>query len=199
MDHIHKVVYINLDSRTDRRSEIETELSSFGISGERFPAIPYNPGIVGCGMSHLAVLERAKHEGWENVLIFEDDFTFVVTKEVFEQELQTFFNTHTSYDVLMLSYNILGSTPCDETVCRAVDVQTASGYIVHNRFYDTLIQNLKEGLEQLIPTGRHWDFANDQYWKRLQPDSEWFCLNLRIGKQRPGFSDLACDFVEYNC
>ena len=198
MEHIHKAVYINLDRRDDRRGEIETEMSTFGISGERFPAIHYDPGIVGCGMSHLAVLERAKREGWENVLILEDDFMFVVTKEVFEQEIRTFFDLHIPYDVLMISYNLRNSAPYNATVCRTLDVQTTSGYIVHNRFYDTLIQNFKEGLEQLIHTGRHWDFAIDQYWKRLQPDSEWFCMNRRIGRQRPGFSDLAKRFVSYD-
>jgi len=198
MEHIHKVVYINLDRRTDRRSEIENELLSFGISGERFSAISYNPGIIGCGMSHLAVLEYAKREGWENVLILEDDFMFVVTKETFEQELRAFFDLHIPYDVLMISYNLRNSAPYNETVCRALDIQTTSGYIVHKRFYDTLIQNLKEGLEQLIPTGEHWNFALDQYWKRLQPISEWFCMNLRIGKQRPSFSDLTNAFVAYN-
>ena len=114
------------------------------------------------------------------------------------QELQSFFNTHKTYDVLMLSYNIFKSEPCDETVCRAINVQTASGYVVHKRFYDALIQNLKEGLPQLVSTGRHWDFANDQYWKSLQPGSEWFCMNRRIGIQKPGFSNCAENFVEYN-
>jgi len=197
MEHIHKVMYINLNHRTDKRSEMEAELSRFGISGERFPAILHNPRIVGCSMSHLAVLERAKREGWENVLILEDDFMFVVTKEAFEQELRAFFDLHIPYDVLMISYNLRNSAPYNSAVCRALDIQTTSGYIVHNRFYDTLIQNFKEGLAQLIPTGEHWNYAIDQYWKRLQPVSEWFCMNLRIGRQRPGFSDISEVFVSY--
>jgi glycosyl transferase family 25 len=57
MKHIEHVFYINLDSRTDRRKEIEEELQRIGISGERFSAILAKPGIVGCNKSHLAVLK----------------------------------------------------------------------------------------------------------------------------------------------
>jgi len=198
MEHIHKVMYINLDRRTDRRAEIESELANYGIEAERFPAIHNNSGIIGCGMSHLEVLERARREGWENVLILEDDFTFIVSKEVFNEELRKFFDAKIPYDVLMISYYLLKSAPYNETICRTLEAQTASGYIIHSRFYDTIIQNLKEGLKQLIATNHHWDFANDQYWKRLQATSEWFCLNRRIGIQRPGYSDLMGRVVSYN-
>lgn len=198
MENIHKVMYINLDRRIDRRAEIEFELANYGIDGERFPAIHNNSGIIGCGMSHLEVLERARREGWENVLILEDDFTFVVSKEEFNEELRKFFDMKIPYDVLMISYYLLKSAPYNDTICRTLEAQTASGYIIHSRFYDTIIQNLKEGLEQLIATNHHWIYANDQYWKSLQPKSEWFCLNRRIGIQRPGYSDLMGRVVAYN-
>lgn len=39
---ISKIYYLNLDKRTDKRAFIETQLSEFGISYERFPAILVN-------------------------------------------------------------------------------------------------------------------------------------------------------------
>ena len=204
MNNIHHIVYINLDHRADRRAEVEGELSRMGLSGERFAAIKEHPGIVGCGKSHLAVLERAKErakeQGWENVLILEDDFQFVVEREVVEAHLKAFFDLKIPYDVLMLSYAIDSKEPYNDIVCRATQAQTASGYLVHSRFYDTLIANLKEAIPLLISTGRHWDYANDQYWKRLQPTSQWFCMNTRIGMQRASYSDISGKFVHYgNC
>jgi hypothetical protein len=47
MEYIHKVIYINLDRRKDRRNEIEEELQRIDIKAERFSAIERHPGIVG--------------------------------------------------------------------------------------------------------------------------------------------------------
>jgi len=197
MENINHIVYINLDQRTDRRSEIEQEFERMDLSGERFPAIHTRPGINGCTQSHLAVLQMAKSRGWDHVLILEDDFMFIVDKEVVNTQLNAFFDLKIPYDVLMISHGIIKSEPFNDIVCRAVNVQTASGYLVHSRFYDVLIQNLSEAVSQLVSTGQHWIYANDQYWKRLQPVSQWFCMNVRIGKQRSGYSDNAEAFVDY--
>ena len=189
MNNIEKIVYINLDYRIDRRSEIEQELKKMDLSGERFSAIRTNPGYIGCLQSHLGVLELAKASGWKNVLILEDDFEFIVNKQTFEQEITDFFKLEIPYDILMISYNILENAHFNEIVSKALNVQTASGYLVHERFYDALIANLKEALPLLIQTDHHWIYMNDQYWKRLQPISAWFCLNKRIGIQRSSYSD----------
>jgi len=197
MNKIEKLLYINLDHRADRRSQVETELTKMGLSGERFSAILANPGYVGCLQSHLGALELAKQSGWANVLILEDDFQFIVDKSTFEQELNIFFELEIPYDVLMLSYNILEKRPFNDTVSRAINVQTASGYLVHERFYDALIANWKHALNALIMTDQHWNYSCDQSWKTLQPVSEWFCLNTRIGMQRASFSDISKRVVFY--
>jgi len=199
MDQIKHIIYINLDHRTDRRSELEYELERMGLSGERFSAIRTDPGIIGCTQSHLAVLKMAKERGWDHVLILEDDFQFLVNREDLNKHIKAFFDLDIPYDILMLGYNIFSSKPYNDVICRANDVQTTSGYLIHSRFYDTLIQNLSETIPPLISTGKHWIYAIDQYWKRLQPISEWFCMNVRIGKQRPSYSDLAERFTDYNC
>ena len=71
MNNIEKIVYINLDHRTDRRTQMEEELTGMDISAERFSAILRKPGCIGCLESHLAVLELAKASGWKNILILE--------------------------------------------------------------------------------------------------------------------------------
>ena len=57
------VYYINLKYRPDRKEQIEKELNNFNIKYERFDAIKHDIGIIGCGLSHLAVLEKAKELG----------------------------------------------------------------------------------------------------------------------------------------
>jgi hypothetical protein len=100
------------------------------------------------------------------------------------------------YDVVMLSYNLFKSEPYNDRFGRALDVHTASGYIVHSRFYTTLIATMEEGYRLYCETGAHWLYMNDQFWKRLQPTSRWYYSLLRAGKQRAGYSDLGQKFVD---
>ena len=197
MENISHTVYINLDRRADRKIEIEAELSRIGLPAERFAAIERKPGALGCGLSHVAVLQRAKQEGWANVLILEDDFSFLVDRETFEQELRAV--AEIPYDVIMLSHGSTHSTPFNSTLSKVASAQTTSGYLVSRRFYDALIQVWSHATTQMEATGDEHRFAIDQAWKVLQSRSEWFCFNRRIGKQRPGFSDIVGSFVTYNC
>jgi predicted O-linked N-acetylglucosamine transferase (SPINDLY family)/GR25 family glycosyltransferase involved in LPS biosynthesis len=197
ISQIHKIIYINLDKRTDRRAELEGELAKMGLTAERFPAIEGETGMIGCGLSHIAVLKRAITEEWENVLILEDDFQFLVDKDTFENQLTRFFNSNATYDVAMLSYNLMSSVPKDDLVSYVKEAQTASGYLVHKRFYGKLLANLEEGSYKLSNGGTNSQHANDQYWKSLQPTAEWFCFNKRIGRQRPSYSDIELRHVDY--
>lgn len=200
MSHnIDHIFYINLEYRTDRRFEFENEMLKMNLKAERFNAIKCSLGIAGCGYSHLAVLKLAKERGYKNVLIFEDDFAFLVDKETFEKELETFFKEIKEFDVCMLSYSLVKSEPVTNISCvnKVIEAQTASGYIVNSRFYDSLIKLYEEAIPILERTNAHWIYANDQIWKRLQPASAWYALKTRIGKQRPGYSDNSMSFHDH--
>jgi GR25 family glycosyltransferase involved in LPS biosynthesis len=186
--------YINLDHRTDRRAEAEKEFESRDLAVERFPATYCSTGAIGCNLSHIGVLITARARGYESVMIFEDDFQFLVSKEQWNDLIA---KLPASYDVVMLSYNLVAGTSHDETFYRVQDVQTTSGYIVHSRFYDTLIARWQEGAGLFMsnPT-MDWVYILDQYWKPLQARCEWFAYKVRIGKQRPSFSDIAGRFAE---
>lgn len=202
MNQIAGTFYINLDARTDRRAEIEGELERVGLPFERFPAIKTRPGIIGCGQSHSAVLKEAKARGYKNVLLFEDDFMFLVGKDEFYRLLEKALEEVPDYDVIMLGYAINRSQPFSETLVRVQDAQAGSGYIVSEKFYDTLISTWDAGTVKLIETGRHWDYACDQIWKTVQPAAKWYAFARRIGKQRPSFADTSHSSVwaEYtNC
>ena len=200
---IDHVFFINLERRKDRLVEIESEVNKYGIIGERFNACTHVNGAVGCANSHLEVLKLAKSRNYENVLILEDDFQFLVSKEEFEMELSRFFTyaeTH-SYDVCMFSYNLKESSDIENTpyLKRVLDAQTASGYLVNRDYYDKLITLFEWANPLLEETGQHWIYSNDQVWKRLQRTDNWVCFNTRIGKQRPGYSDNGNAFTDYGC
>jgi len=183
------VFYINLDRRTDRRAEIEGELARIGIEAERFPGIPTTPGIIGCGKCHSGVLKEAKARGYKNVLVLEDDFMLLIDPAEFWPLMGQAINEAPDYDVIMLGYNMQRSEPFSETLVKVLEAHAGSAYIVNEKFYDALISTWDEGTEMLIQTGRHWEYACDQIWKKLQPTANWYAFRTRIGKQRPSITD----------
>jgi glycosyl transferase family 25 len=197
--NIDKIIYINLNKRTDRREEIERELNAFELPYERFEAIETpGCGIIGCGQSHLAVLKLAKERGYKNILILEDDFMFIVSKAEFEKLLTRFFDSKINYNICMISYNLKIYQDIEyDFLWKSIEVQTASGYIVNENYYDILIELYEWAIPKLDETREHWNYANDQVWKLLQPNHNWFCFKTRIGKQRSGFSDNTERFEDY--
>jgi glycosyl transferase family 25 len=187
--------YINLDRRTDRRREFEGECAKMQLEVERFPAVSHSVPAIGCGLSHLAVLKLARQRGYESVCIFEDDFDFLIGRP----ELDTIVsNLPANYDVVMLGWYIFNSTPYNDIFDKVLHATTASAYIVHSRFYDTLIQNLEEAAALFRKNPTHPNlYLNDQYWIRLQPTANWFHTKTRVGHQRPSYSDLVGAHVRY--
>ena len=221
-NYIDKVFYINLEHRTDRRQEIEGELNNFNIPYERFNAYStLDIGIVGCTKSHLEVLKEAKKRKYKNILIFEDDFKFIVSKEEFEKNIIMLYETKLNcanngnngnnvnnssinsinFDICMLSYNLIKSKSNIEIpfLIKVLEVQTASGYIVNETIYDRLIDLYEYALPLLESTQQHWNYANDQIWKHLQPNSNWYCFTQRLGIQRPSYSDNGKSFCDLGC
>jgi glycosyl transferase family 25 len=149
-------------------------------------------------MSHLAVLKLARERGYERVCIFEDDFEFLISKDEYHHLIATLPE---KFDVVMLGYYILESAPYDTVFGKVIDTTTASGYIVNRCFYDTLIKNLEEAVFLFQKYIRDHDvvarYINDQYWRKLQPASNWFYTLKRVGQQRAGFSDLVGTHVDY--
>jgi len=199
---IAKIIYINLDHRKDRRGWIEEELDRMTpeVERERFSAFSTpERGIIGCSASHLEVIKQARAEKLPNVLVMEDDFTFLITKEEWEEDLARLSNV--PFDVCMLGYNLIHGEPCSEHnfLTKVIDAQTASAYIIQESMYDRLIEVWERSLPLLISTGNVPVYANDMSWKSLQPCSAWYCFTRRVGKQRACYSDNENEFTDYNC
>ena len=64
---------INLDKRQDRWKEIQEKFNGSSIKLERISAVEHSDGHIGCGLSHLKIIQMAKDRGLPSVLVFEDD------------------------------------------------------------------------------------------------------------------------------
>ena len=196
-ENIDHIFYINLDKRQDRKELFEAELTKYGLTAERFSGVYYPPpmGIVGCGKSHLHVLELAKLRKYKNVLIFEDDFYFTEPKYIVEDCLQQLFKTKPTCDVCFLAQDLRSGTIDAENplFTRVIFSGTASGYIVFEHYYDKLIELYKFALPKLEATMEHWLYANDAVWKNLQATDNWYCFTTCLGKQRQSISDTSSE------
>ena len=192
LSDIKHAFYINLETRPDRKSHVEAQLKTLGIQAERFNAIKLANGALGCSLSHLKCLETAKANGWEHLLIVEDDILFT-NPELFKTQINKFFENHPNFDVVLIAGN--NRPPYkkmdDETCVKVSRCQTTTGYLVKSHYYDTLIQNFKEGIKKLMrEPDNHILYAIDKHWFQLQEKDNWYLIVPLTVIQREDYSDI---------
>ena len=188
------IVYINLEKRGDRQKHICEMLKEYGVDKSRIHKISasYIPknGHKGCAQSHILALTLAKINNWENVLILEDDFTFIKEPNEVKDIVNRMFNDFKdNWDVVMFATNGKKERKLELDYIVGVDgsAATTSGYAVNKHFYDKLLDNFKTANENMKydhSTSNGWEkWAIDQQWKKLQPESRWYCFEPVLGKQ----------------
>jgi glycosyl transferase family 25 len=189
-DFLDKVVYINLDKRTDRRTHMEGVTATFGNKVHRFAAI--EGGSIGCTKSHVAVLRQAMEENVSNILILEDDVEWTQFESGYAQLESLVSNP---YDVIMLG---AGSLVQGDAPNRVYTAQCAHAYIVNKHYIPILLQTFEDGLQCLIASpAQEYLYAHDQYWKNLQPFHKWYIVLPFLMYQRPDYSDIQKQYVDY--
>jgi glycosyl transferase family 25 len=185
------LIYINLDSRQDRKEHVVKELKKIEVNEpERFKAIKLDNGALGCSMSHLKCLEIAKQREYNSVLICEDDIEFL-NPELFLTQLNKFLDSQIRWDVVLIAgNNMLPYKSINDMCIQTYNCQTTTGYIVQKHYYDKLIKNYKEGIQNLIKNPENNEYKIDKYWFKLQRDDNWFLITPLSVVQREDYSDI---------
>ena len=197
---ITNIFYINLESRVDRRKSIETQLNNIGLTSfERFNAIKLMDGRAGCTMSHIKCLELAKERGYNHLLICEDD-TFFLDPKLFKTQLTTLLNNGHTWDVVLFAGNNVPPYELIDETCIAVShCQTTTCYLVNGHYFDTLLRNMKEGLNNLLKEPmNHLNYAIDRYWLKLQKKDNWLLITPLTVIQREDYSDIEKKITDYS-
>jgi len=187
--------YINLRCRPDRDILCKNELKDIGISEpKRYNAFKTKDGIIGCGMSHLSVLQEAKDKKYPYILILEDD---VVFKDHYKMLEKIDNLKDDDWDVLLLGGNMFApySIHSDDAY-RIHKCFCATAYIVREHYYDTLINTWQSNLQKLVKTGNR-DYCLDVCWFPLQQRDKWLLIRPLQVYQRPDKSDIENKFVDY--
>ena len=186
-----KAYYINLDRRTDRKEQFEAEIKRVGLSHffERFSA---HDGIDEpdsskrhhyCGSSYIRLLNKILQEGYERVLILEDDAIFydggpkpaIEIMEAALDEIQQF----PDWDMLYFGgHPINGMIQVSEhlSMPEVVLAMHATGYT-------------RKGIEKII---RYRPFSDSPIdgWVSARPHIIKYMTNWLVSSQSYGQSDL---------
>jgi glycosyl transferase family 25 len=189
-ESVDKIVYINLEKRVDRNTQIMRELKNVSQNKIlRFNAIESDPGYIGCSKSHIEVLKMAIKNNWKSYLVVEDDMIWVD----FENGYKRFLSLPETRDVVML-----GCHNFKTHGLRVTKGQGGHAYIVYNHYYLVLLANMEEAFDKLLkdPTN-YQSFALDIYFNKLQERDNWLVVNPPMCLQRPGYSDIEKRLVDY--
>lgn len=199
LEDIKNAFYINLEHRTDRKEHVEKELKNLGIQAIRFNAIKMTNGAIGCSMSHLKILEDAKKNKLDHVLIIEDDIKFL-DPELFKNQFNKFIELHgNNWDVILFAGNNMPPyDKIDDTCIKVSRCQTTTGYLVNGHYINVLASNVKMGLTNLLnkPDEKSL-FAIDKFWFVLQGASNWYLITPLTVVQREDYSDIEQKITNY--
>lgn len=202
------LVVINLAQRTDRRAEFAVQLRRLGLSyqhpmvqvfdairpmaAEGFPSV----GCRGCFLSHLGVLRRALKNGWESVLICEDDLDF--TADAFAR-LPAIATALEANDWAIF-YGGYGNQPPGPEVAPGLvradpdrGIRCSHFYVVRGAAMADLVRYLEAMLNR--PAGHadgglmHYDGALG-WFRKAHPQQVTLAAIPAIGVQRPSRTDI---------
>jgi glycosyl transferase family 25 len=200
---VDRVVYINLDKRTDRKARLLKELEKVGtdpLRVMRSPAI-YDPaGAVGCAKSHIAVLQRILEDRLGVALVLEDDFVWLDhDPEGINRWLKEIM-LDPSWGLCVLACG--GGTFYDENPTYTQHIrgcQTTSAYLIRSWYATKLLGLWKQKLPELQAANANERGALniDQTWKILQSTDQFVASHPLLGTQGTSFSDIEEHIVSY--
>lgn len=185
MNRIDRIFLINLEKRLNEFAQECEKMNIPQTSVECFEAIGHQENQdLRRTLSHLAVVKLAKEKGYQNVLIFEDNFKFDVNRGILDQRLAHFFNQSIPFKGLLLTYHLYDTHPPsrhDDVLSTISYAAKSSAYLINQSCHDELIEYLSYGADMLEKTHQHWYYMNDQIWRRSMEKGGWFIFNQKIG------------------
>jgi glycosyl transferase family 25 len=204
IEYFERVRIINMVSRKDRRNETEVNFSRHGfpvntqevsffnaISPAEAKGFP-NPGVRGCFLSHMNILEEAKNAKVDKVLVLEDDIQFA-KKIVQEGALAVEQLDDLDWDIVYFGH-ALGDTSDDVRWEKVTEpMLLAHFYAINGKTLERFTQFLKLLLER--PPGdpqggpMHYDGAINTFMQQNEDIKVFYC-SKNLGYQRPSKTDL---------
>lgn len=184
-DIFPNIYCINLDDREERWISSKKEFESENINVTRFSAIKHENPVIGCMLSHIAILEEVQKKD-ENVFIFEDDIMF--REGSIENALEELEKI--DWHMFYLGGNILRPFyQTDMHLARLSHCQSTHAYGLNKKIIPSILQLLKTNV------GRHIDTL---YADVVIPNSFSYIIVPMKAIQRGSYSDIEKRYMTYD-
>ena len=191
-----EVVYINLDHRSDRRAEIESQFSSLGLKKfVRFSAVKRDVGALGCAESHLGVIESWTSGSQSLLMVCEDDCEFLLSRKDIDDLIEEFLSEK-CLGVLCLAFNSKNAIRISNQLKITSHTLTTACYLIKPSARDALLTAARRSVESFKIEKNHLPI--DVAWLREQKNIFFSIPVIRAAQQRSSFSDIKNEDVEYN-
>jgi glycosyl transferase family 25 len=197
VERLSAVRVINLESRPDRLSSFEAEMERLRIDRvDRFEAVANENGALGCALSHRECLTQMQENGWDCVMVCEDDARFLVDRGGLDVLVDEFLDDPAA-EVACLAYFVWESEPHGALYLRGLRVQTTACYVIKSSIADELLEAWQEGIDGLVDGGSPKQYGCDRVWMPLQRRRIFVAPAVRAAYQEPGYSDVEGRVVGY--
>lgn len=198
-DRFDGIVYINLPFRTDRKEKLLMEFAKLDLPEDRYQRIEAHfdelNGTRGCALSHVDALNLAIDQGWNSVLVLEDDCRFNKSNEEIETYIEGFYaHFKSNWDVFFLGTDvILSHKTTNPDYLRVIFSMRAHSYVVNGHYIETLrdlYYDAYQSMQQDIFYRTAMKKAIDRRWVDLQQADRWYVGVDRITMQEACYSDI---------
>lgn len=198
-----KCLFINLDSRPDRRQQAEAEFKRVGLTVERFPGVVNDNPVLGFNKAVYGAMMQAKKwqslgENVRGMKVVEDDLLLFEDDVVFDHYIigMPLRNLPSDFMTIHLGANIIGTDSMQWQMPTRYSEQFA---LLHNAWQSHATLYSAECVKYIIENFPYW---KDEYQKEgCQIFDEWLRLNVlpmgrsyvlkpMIAYQRPDFSNI---------
>lgn len=198
-DYFQEIHCINLDKRTDRWEECLNEFNKHNLKVNRFSAVygkevdtipGLTEGQTGAVLSHKKLIQHAKDNSLENILILEDDVEF--DENLNSRFFELIDRVPDDWDMLYFGGNHKANNPycrgilkkVDDNVFRVTNCLAIHAYAIRKNIYDEALNSFK---------GR----PADDSLVELQYNVNCYIIRPHLAWQRPSYSDIGEIFTHY--
>ncbi len=199
--YFSRIFCINLARRTDRMQYFYNVSKFLEFDYERIEGVDgslikfenprilehFHPGDVGCTLSHLKTVTRAKELNLENYLVFEDD---IEPSKDFTEKFSSFMDqVPLDWDMIYFGVNTNNSNPphVSENVLKLTMGYTTHAIAVKSTMYDALIEKWSVPSKQV-----------DVLLSELHSDFNVYAFTPNLVGQKAGKSDILNKEVNYD-
>jgi glycosyl transferase family 25 len=152
------------------------------VSGVEDKEYPY----LGCTKGHLNAIKLAVENGWENVLILEDDAMWSNIDSaypIFEKLVKK------PYDVIMLGGTM---AEFDKETFKVFKSKSSASYLINKKYYNTILRKEEEVISSFKPgITKTEDITPDvAVFYPLQAADSWFIVSPALMVQQSGYSSI---------